>query len=186
MISTFLTEVSQIAGKFDVGEISLLVDELVSLRKRKGRLYLAGLGGSAANCAHAAADLQNLCDIQTYNLTGNVAYLTAIANDVGWNHIFDGYWFEENDALFVMSVGGGTLNVSFPLVLCIDRAKARGMKILGIVGRDGGYTKKHGDAVVVIPTVNPKRVTPLSEAFQVVLLHLLVSHPDLQLKPTRW
>lgn len=184
--SDFLAEVSDIANQMVAGEINLLVEELVRLRLFAGRLFIAGLGGSAANASHAANDFRKLCGIEASCLTDNVAELTARANDDGWNNIFGTEFWTKRDALMVLSVGGGTLNTSFPLCLAIDAAKARKMRVMGIVGRDGGYTKQHGDAVVVIPTVNDKHVTPHTEAFQMVILHLLVSHPELQTKKTKW
>ena len=181
----YLLEVQEIAKLLPEVQIESLVAELKALRDRGGRLFLVGLGGSAANCSHAVNDFRKLCGIDAYTPVDNIAELTARANDDGWEKIFAGIAFTSKDALFVLSVGGGTDAVSVPLWYCL--AKAAGLcRIFGIVGRDGGQTAKYGNIVVVIPTVNPNHVTPHTEAFQMVLLHLLVSHPSLQLRPTKW
>jgi len=155
-------------------------------------LFLLGVGGSAANCSHAVNDFRKLCGIESYTPTDNVAELTARVNDEGWSTVFC-EWLkvsraDADDAVFVMSVGGGDLakNVSPNLVTAVQEAKARGMTVLGIVGRQGGYTKAVGDHVVVVPTVAEGRVTPHAEAFQAVIWHCLVSHPLLQLSATKW
>jgi D-sedoheptulose 7-phosphate isomerase len=151
-----------------------------------------GVGGSAANCSHAVNDFRKLCGIETYSPVDNVSELTARTNDEGWDTVFAG-WLEisqlnEKDAILVYSVGGGDAerNISANIVKAIDLAKARSAKVFGIVGRDSGYTAKHGDVVVLIPAVNPNWVTPLSEAFQAVVWHCLVSHPALQRRQTKW
>ncbi|MGA3064315.1 MAG: SIS domain-containing protein [Methylocystis sp.] len=188
----FLNEVQQVAKLLDVAAIEVLVEELARLRTREGRLFLIGVGGSAGNCSHAANDFRKLCGIEAYAVTDNVSELTARANDEGWETIFAA-WLEvsrlsENDAIFVLSVGGGDpiRNVSVNLVKAIDLAKQRGARVLGIVGRTDGHAVKRGDVVVVVPQVNPERVTPLSEAFQAVVWHCLVSHPALQSRRTKW
>lgn len=188
----FLNEVQQVAKLLDVAAIEMLVEELARLRTREGRLFLIGVGGSAGNCSHAANDFRKLCGIEAYAATDNVSELTARANDEGWETIFAA-WLEvsrlsENDAVFVLSVGGGDpiRNVSVNLVKAIDLAKERGARVLGIVGRTDGHAVKRGDVVVVVPQVNPERVTPLSEAFQAVVWHCLVSHPVLQSRRTKW
>jgi len=188
----FLNEVQQVAKLLDVAAIEVLVEELARLRTREGRLFLIGVGGSAGNCGHAANDFRKLCGIEAYAVTDNVSELTARANDEGWETIFAA-WLEvsrlsENDAIFVLSVGGGDpiRNVSVNLVKAIDLAKQRGARVLGIVGRTDGHAVKRGDVVVVVPQVNPERVTPLSEAFQAVVWHCLVSHPALQSRRTKW
>jgi D-sedoheptulose 7-phosphate isomerase len=188
----FLNEVQQVAKLLDVAAIEVLVEELARLRTREGRLFLIGVGGSAGNCSHAANDFRKLCGIEAYAVTDNVSELTARANDEGWETIFAA-WLEvsrlsENDAIFVLSVGGGDpiRNVSVNLVKAIDLAKQRGARVLGIVGRTDGHAVKRGDVVVVVPQVNPERVTPLSEAFQAVVWHCLVSHPALQSRHTKW
>jgi len=188
----FLNEVQQVAKLLDVAAIEVLVEELARLRTREGRLFLIGVGGSAGNCSHAANDFRKLCGIEAYAVTDNVSELTARANDEGWETIFAA-WLEvsrlsENDAIFVLSVGGGDpiRNVSVNLVKAIDLAKQRGARVLGIVGRTDGHAVKRGDVVVVVPQVNPERVTPLSEAFQAVVWHCSVSHPALQSRRTKW
>ena len=188
----FLNEVQQVAKLLDVAAIEALVDELARLKTREGRLFLIGVGGSAGNCSHAANDFRKLCGIEAYAVTDNVSELTARANDEGWDTIFAA-WLEVSrlsgdDAIFVLSVGGGDpiRNVSVNLVKAIDLAKERGARVLGIVGRADGHTAKSGDVVVVVPQVNPERVTPLSEAFQAVIWHGLVSHPALQSRRTKW
>lgn len=190
--SIFLNEISEIARRLSPEAVEALCDELVALRDREGRLFILGVGGSAGNCGHAVNDFRKLCGIETYAPTDNVSELTARTNDEGWSTVFS-EWLKVSranakDAIFVFSVGGGNLekNVSANIVAAIQEAKTRGLKILGIVGRDGGYTKQAGDAVVVIPTVNESRVTPHAEAFQAVVWHCLVSHPKLQKNKTKW
>jgi len=190
--SVFLAEMQEIAARMPADAIEQLCAELVELRAREGRLFLLGVGGSAGNCGHAVNDFRKLCGIEAYAPTDNVSELTARANDEGWHTIFS-EWLKvshanEKDALLIFSVGGGDLenNVSPNLVTAIQEAKSRRLKIFGIVGRDGGYTGQVGDVVVVIPTVEPSRVTPHSEAFQAVVWHCLVSHPKLQMVATKW
>jgi D-sedoheptulose 7-phosphate isomerase len=188
----FLEEMREIAAKLSPDIIERLASELAALRERGGRLFLLGVGGSAGNCGHAVNDFRKLCGIEAYAPTDNVSELTARANDEGWHTIFS-EWLKvsranEKDAVLVLSVGGGNVekNVSPNLVTAIQEAKKRGLKVFGIVGRDGGYTKQAGDVVVVIPTVEASRVTPHSEAFQAVVWHCLVSHPALQQVATKW
>lgn len=188
----FLQETAEIAQTIDPRQIEALCAELVALRARGGRLFLLGVGGSAANCAHAVNDFRKLCDIETYAPTDNVSELTARINDDGWDGAFVGWLHvsraKAEDAVFVLSVGGGDVKrrVSMNLVEAMRFAKERGMRVLGIVGRDGGYARQVGDAVVVVPTVAPSRVTPHAEGWQAVVWHCLVSHPDLQKVPTKW
>jgi D-sedoheptulose 7-phosphate isomerase len=172
--------------------IEHLAGELVRLRERSGRLFLLGVGGSAGNCSHAVNDFRKLCGIEAYSPIDNVSELTARTNDEGWDTVFAA-WLETsrlnaNDAILIFSVGGGDAdrNVSTNLVKAIDAAKKRSAKVFGIVGKDTGYTAKQSDVVVVIPQVNPAWVTPLSEAFQAVVWHCLVSHPKLQKNATKW
>jgi D-sedoheptulose 7-phosphate isomerase len=188
----FFSESGTICSAIDTAKIEVLADELASLRDRKGRLFLLGVGGSAGNCSHAVNDFRKLCAIEAYSPVDNVSELTARANDEGWETIFAG-WLDisrlgPNDAIFVLSVGGGDVarNVSTNIVKAVDYAKAKGARVFGVVGKDTGYTAKQGDAVVVVPMVNEARVTPLSEAFQAVVWHCLVSHPKLQMKKTKW
>ena len=189
---TYLQETAQIAGSIDPNLIEALVQELVALRSRNGRLFFIGVGGSAGNCGHAVNDFRKLCGIEAYAPTDNVSELTARTNDEGWETVFSG-WLKvshptEKDAVFVFSGGGGNLekNVSANIVAALKEAKARNMKVFGVVGRDGGYTKQVGDCVVVIPTIDSSRVTPHTEAFHGVVWHCLVSHPDLQQIATKW
>jgi D-sedoheptulose 7-phosphate isomerase len=190
--SDFLAEVERICSSVDVGVVEKLADELAALRERGGRLFLLGVGGSAGNCSHAVNDFRKLCGIEAYTPIDNVSELTARTNDEGFDTVFTG-WLEvsrisKNDALLIYSVGGGDAerNVSVNLMRAIDLAKARGAKVFGIVGRKTGYTAKQGDVVVVIPEVNPARVTPLSEGMQAIIWHCLVSHPVLQIRKTKW
>ena len=189
---TYFKEVAEIAGQIDHAGIERLVDELVALRKNEGRLFLLGVGGSAANCAHAVNDFRKLCGIEAYAPTDNVSELTARTNDEGWETVFAA-WLKTSracarDAVFVFSVGGGDAerNVSANIVAALKLAKERSLKVLGVVGRDGGYTRKVGDAVIVIPMADASRVTPHTEAFQAVVWHCLVSHPALQIQATKW
>ena len=188
----FLKEVAKIAGRIPPGEIEAMAAELVSLRERQGRLFIIGVGGSAGNCSHAVNDFRKLCGIEAYAPTDNVSELTARTNDEGWETVFS-EWLKvsranANDAILVFSVGGGNVEkgVSANLVAAVKEGKARRLRILGIVGRDGGYTKKAGDVVIVVPTVEETRVTPHAEAFQAVIWHCLVSHPKLQKRATKW
>ncbi len=191
-VHTYFQEVAQLAQRIDVARIEALALELKALRDRAGRLFFLGVGGSAANCSHAVNDFRKLCGIEAYAPTDNVAELTARVNDEGWETVFAA-WLRtsratEKDAIFVFSVGGGNLekNVSPNLVAALKEAKSRNMKVYGVVGRDGGYTAKVGDCVVLIPTVDAGRVTPHTEAFQAVVWHCLVSHPVLQQTATKW
>jgi D-sedoheptulose 7-phosphate isomerase len=188
----FLNEVEKICSTVDVDTVERLVNELAALRERGGRLFLLGVGGSAGNCSHAVNDFRKLCGIEAYTPIDNVSELTARTNDEGFDTVFTG-WLEvsrisSNDALLIYSVGGGDAerNVSVNLMRAIDLAKARGAKVFGIVGRKTGYTAKQGDVVVVVPEVNPARITPLSEGMQAIIWHCLVSHPDLQIRRTKW
>ena len=165
---------------------------LARLRDRGGRLFLLGVGGSAANCSHAVNDFRKLAGIESYSPCDNVAELTARTNDEGWDTIFEA-WLrtsraKADDAVLVLSVGGGDANrgISPNIVKALDEAKKRGMAIYGIVGRDGGYTRKVGDIVVVVPTVDPDLVTPHAEAFQAVIWHCLVCHPLLLARSNKW
>lgn len=190
--SVYLHEVVETAQQLSSESIEALCDELVALRDQGGRLFIIGVGGSAGNCGHAVNDFRKLCGIEAYAPTDNVSELTARTNDEGWHTVFS-EWLKvsragEKDAILVFSVGGGDLekNVSPNIVGAVQQARAAGLRILGIVGRDGGYTKKHGDVVVVVPMVEASRVTPHAEAFQAVIWHCLVSHPKLQKNATKW
>jgi D-sedoheptulose 7-phosphate isomerase len=191
-VHSHLQEVIAIVERVDGAAVDRLVVALSDLRARGGRLFFLGVGGSAGNCSHAVNDFRKIVGIEAYAPTDNVSELTARANDEGWETVFS-EWLKVSrlcatDAVFVMSVGGGNLekNISPNLVLALKHAKAVGATVMGIVGRDGGYTAKVGDAVVVIPTVNTDSITPHTEAFQAVIWHLLVSHPVLKVKQTKW
>ena len=188
----YFSEVVEIAQRLPIDVVEALCDELVGVRQRDGRLFILGVGGSAGNASHAVNDFRKLCGIEAYAPTDNVSELTARTNDEGWPTVF-AEWLKVSranarDALLIFSVGGGNLqkNVSPNLVAAIVEAKARGLRVLGIVGRDGGYTKEAGDCIVVVPTIDEGRVTPHSEAFQAVIWHCLVSHPKLQKNATKW
>jgi D-sedoheptulose 7-phosphate isomerase len=187
-----LREAAEIVGRFDVAAIERTVDLLADLRRRGGRLFLLGVGGSAANCSHAVNDFRKICGIEAYAPTDNVSELTARTNDEGWASVFS-EWLKvsrltSNDAVLVLSVGGGNVekNVSPNLVAALQYAKQIGSRICGVVGRDGGYTATVADVCVIVPTVNPQNVTPHTEAFQAVVWHLLVSHPKLKAAETKW
>jgi D-sedoheptulose 7-phosphate isomerase len=189
---TFIAESMEILKRTDVAAIEKIVEVLVQTRERGGRLFILGVGGSAANASHAVNDFRKIVGIETYTPTDNVSELTARTNDEGWASVFKG-WLQgshlnSNDTVMVFSVGGGNLekNVSPNLVLALQMAKEIGAKIVGVVGRDGGYTAQVADACVVIPTVNPEHVTPHTEAFQSVVHHLLVTHPRLKAAQTKW
>jgi D-sedoheptulose 7-phosphate isomerase len=189
---THLEETVAVAQRLDVAAIEAMADLLAAVRDGGGRLFFLGVGGSAANCAHAVNDFRRLAHIEAYAPTDNVSELTARTNDEGWATIFV-EWLKTSrlsgkDAVFVLSVGGGSLehNISPNLVMALEHAKAVGSKVLGIVGRDGGYTAQVADVSVVIPTVNAETITPHVEAFQAVVWHLLVSHPKLKAEQTKW
>ncbi len=189
---TYFHEVVKVAQSIDIAAIERLAQDLAALRERGGRLFFLGVGGSAGNCGHAVNDFRKLCGIEAYAPTDNVSELTARTNDEGWETVFSA-WLRtsranKNDALFIFSVGGGNLekNVSPNLVAALKEAKERGLKVFGVVGRDGGYTKKVGDNVILVPTVDAARVTPHTEAFHAVVWHCLVSNPVLQQMATKW
>ena len=189
---TYLEQVVRVAQAIDAEELERIAGELADLKARGGRLFILGVGGSAANCSHAVNDFRKLCDIEAYTPVDNVAELTARTNDDGWESVFAswlrGSRADSDDAVLVFSVGGGDAarNVSANIVHALDEAKQRGMRILGIVGRDGGYTKQVGHAVVVIPTIDDSSITPHAEAFQAVLWHGLSCHPSLMVQANKW
>jgi D-sedoheptulose 7-phosphate isomerase len=190
--AAFLAEAAQIMARLDVTAIDHLVEQLVNLRDRGGRLFFLGVGGSAANAAHAVNDFRKLAHIEAYAPTDNVSELTARTNDEGWDTVFvswlKGSRLARRDLVFILSVGGGDLerNISPNLVRALEHAKQVGATVCGIVGRQGGYTARVADACVIVPTVNPDHVTPHAEAFQAVVWHLLVSHPALKANATKW
>jgi len=188
----YLAEAQQILAQIDVDAIDRIVKLLVETRAGGGRLFILGVGGSAANASHAVNDFRKIAGIEAYAPTDNVSELTARTNDEGWSSVFDSWLkvsrLKSGDAVLVFSVGGGNLEagVSPNLVTALQYAKSVGAKIAGVVGRDGGFTAKAADACVVIPTVNAAHVTPHSEAFQAVVWHLIVSHPDIKKTETKW
>jgi D-sedoheptulose 7-phosphate isomerase len=188
----YLAEAHTVIDGLDKGAIERLADELAAVRERGGRLFILGVGGSAANASHAVNDFRKLADIEAYAPTDNVSELTARTNDEGWATVFAA-WLQTSrlkaeDMLLVLSVGGGSEEpaVSPNLVEALRFARRAGCRIAGIVGRDGGYTAEVADVAVVVPTVNPEHVTPHTEAFQPLIWHLLVSHPKVKAQPTRW
>jgi len=188
----FLDEVQQVTARLDAAAVEKCADELAHVRERGGRLFILGVGGSAGNAGHAVNDFRKICGFEAYAPTDNVSELTARTNDEGWATVFSewlkGSRIQAKDGLLIFSVGGGNLekNVSPNLVSAIQVAKQAGASIVGIVGRDGGYTAKEATACVIVPTVNPTHVTPHSEAFQAVIWHLFVSHPKLKVAQTKW
>ena len=188
----FLSETTAIINALDTNSIEAVATELGALRKRKGRLFILGVGGSAAHASHAVNDFRKLCAIEAYAPTDNVSELTARTNDEGWETTFFEWLrvshLEEGDALLVLSVGGGNLErkVSTNIVKAIQLAREVRAKVLGIVGRDGGYTARMADAAVVISPPLPERITPHTEGLAAVVWHLLVSHPLVQCTPAKW
>ncbi|MEI7821297.1 MAG: SIS domain-containing protein [Verrucomicrobiota bacterium] len=185
-------EAISILGQLDVDIIEKAVTLLASVRECGGRLFILGVGGSAGNASHAVNDFRKICGFEAYAPTDNVSELTARTNDEGWSTVFSewlrGSRLREEDALLILSVGGGNLekNVSPNLVEALKLAKERGATVIGIVGKDGGYTAQVADAAIIVPTVNPATITPHSEAFQAVVWHLFVSHPALKVRETKW
>lgn len=191
-IRQHLDELIRITEEIDSEIIDSMVDLLVDLKSTNGRLFILGVGGSAANANHAVNDFRKLVGIEAYSPTDNVAELTARTNDEGWHTVFSEWLrvskISNKDCLFILSVGGGSkeLNVSVNLIEAIDLANEVNARIIGIVGKDGGYTAKNSDLCLIIPTVNADSVTPHSEAFQSIIWHLLVSHPKLKANATKW
>jgi D-sedoheptulose 7-phosphate isomerase len=187
-----LDESIAITNLIDSHIIEEIVNLLCEIKESGGRLFVLGVGGSAANASHAVNDFRKLANIETYAPTDNVAELTARTNDEGWETVFSSWLRVSNlnskDCLFILSVGGGnkSKNVSPNLIEAIDLAKEVGAKITGVVGRDGGYTAENSTVCLIVPTINPETVTPHSESFQSVIWHLLVSHPKLKSNPTKW
>jgi len=188
----YLSECAEILRRLDPDAIDKAVGLLAETRSRSGRLFILGVGGSAANASHAVNDFRKIAGLEAYAPTDNVSELTARTNDEGWASVFE-QWLrtsrlQSRDLIFVLSVGGGNLEkqVSPNLVSALQYARSVGASIIGIVGRDGGYTAQAADVCVIVPTVNPVHVTPHAEAFQAVVWHLLVSHPDLKKVETKW
>ena len=188
----FFKQSAEIIDRVDFAVIEQMAESLVNLRKESGRLFFLGVGGGAGHASHAVNDFRKICGIECYSPIDNVSELTARTNDEGWDTVFSS-WLEtskinEHDAVFVFSVGGGNLekNISANIVNALKVAKSRKALILGVVGRDGGYTKEVGDHVLIIPTIDKNHVTPHTEGFQAVVWHCLVSHPQLQMNKTKW
>lgn len=191
-LSRYFSESAEIARTLDQSRVEQMVEILFTAREKGGRLFILGVGGSAGNAGHAVNDFRKICGIETYAPTDNVSELTARTNDEGWDTSFSewlrGSRVREDDVVLVFSVGGGNLekNVSTNIVKAVVLAKKVGAKVIGVVGRDGGYTAQVGDAVAIVPTMSPDLVTPHSEAFQAVVWHGIVSHPRLKQIVTKW
>lgn len=191
-ISTYLDEVSQIAQSLDRNEIVKVANELINTRDNNGRVFFIGVGGSAGNASHAVCDLRKLTGIECYAPCDNVSELTARTNDEGWQTIFSGWLkvskLSSKDLIFILSVGGGSRerNISPGIVNAIELAKEVGSKVVGIIGKEEGYTRKEADASILVPVVNKNHITPHSESFQTVLWHLFASLPKLKINPTKW
>jgi D-sedoheptulose 7-phosphate isomerase len=190
--SKFLMETSKIANMLDDKILENMADELSNLRDRNGRLFFIGSGGGAGHSSHAVCDFRKLANIECYSPSDNVSELTARINDDGWDTAYSNWLevsnFNSNDSLFVFSVGGGSneKNISVNLVNCVSLANKLGSSVLGVVGRDGGYTKQSSELVMVIPTIDEYLITPHTEGWQAVLWHLLISHPKVAVNETKW
>ena len=173
-------------------EFNELISNIKRVQQNKGRIFFFGIGGSAANCSHAVNDFRKLAGIEAYAPTDNISEITARTNDEGFETVFVGYLsvskLNSQDCILILSVGGGDLekNVSKNLCVAIDYAKTKSARIIGIVGKEGGFTQKHADVCLIIPQVNPLHITQHSEAFQAVIWHLIVSHPKIRENPTKW
>jgi D-sedoheptulose 7-phosphate isomerase len=188
----FIAESRQILAKLDVEAIEKMVAKLAQARQKSGRIFFLGVGGSAANASHAVNDFRKIAGFEAYAPTDNVSELTARVNDESWESVFvnwlKGSRLRKEDVVFVFSVGGGNLekNISPNLVRAVQFAKEIGAAVLGVVGRDGGYTAKVADACCIVPTVNPENITPHAESFQATIWHLIVSHPTIKSAQTKW
>ena len=191
-IKTYLEQTSQIALMLDQNEIANAVSILKSVRENKGRLFILGVGGSAGNASHAVNDFRKIAGIESYAPTDNVSELTARVNDDGWDSVFKNWLrvsnLSSNDVVLVFSVGGGNVekNISVNLVTALKLAKQVSAKVIGVVSRDGGFTKEVADCCILVPTLSPDTVTPHAEEFQAIVWHLLVSHPDIQRNEMKW
>lgn len=188
----FLNESKEVINRIDASQIEQIAEILTEVRSNDGRVFFIGSGGGAGHASHAVCDFRKLCNIEAYAPYDNVSELTARVNDEGWDVTIINWLkvsrFNKKDCVFIFSVGGGSeeKNISMNLVNVVRYAKEINAKVVGIAGKDGGYTKKIGDAVVVIPTISNERITPHTEGFQAVIWHLLVSHPKLQMNPAKW
>ena len=187
-----LQEAAEIIKKIDIDKVESIVKIIAKIKEKKGRVFFLGVGGSAGNCSHAVNDFRKILGIESYTPTDNVSELTARINDEGWNSTFVEWLktsdLKSSDLIFIFSVGGGNLekNISVNLVEALKFAKSVNANIVGVVGRDGGYTAKVANSCVIIPTINESSITPHTEAFQAVIWHLIVSHPKLKLNETKW
>ena len=191
-IKNYLEQTSKIAQMLDQNEIAKAIRILKEAREKKGRLFILGVGGSAGNASHAVNDFRKIAGIESYAPTDNVSELTARTNDDGWNSVFKNWLRISNlsskDIILIFSVGGGNVekNISVNLIAAEKYAKEAGSRIIGIVSRDGGFTKEVADCCILIPTLSPETVTPHAEEFQAIVWHLLVSHPEIQLNEMKW
>jgi len=191
-INNYFVEVKEVVDKLDLYNIGKIVNELKEIKNTNGRLFILGVGGSAANASHTVNDFRKICGIESYAPTDNVSELTARTNDEGWENVFSKWLItskiNEKDGILILSVGGGNSekNISVNLINAIQVAKKYKSRIIGIVGKDGGYTAKNSTSCVIIPVVNEKNITPHSEAFQSVVLHCIVTHPDLKENEMKW
>lgn len=191
-VEKYLTDAKEIIDKMDKKQVKKMIDHLKAIKKRNGRLFFLGVGGGAANASHAVNDFRKICGFEAYTPMDNVPELSARINDEGWETVFI-YWLKqskltENDGVFIFSVGGGNLekNISVNLVRAIEYAKMINARVLGIVGRDGGYTAQAADACLIVPTIDSRTITPHTEAFQALISHLIVSHPELKETEMKW
>ncbi len=188
----FISDTLDTLNEIDLKEVEKLITDLINIKKKKGRLFFIGVGGSAANSSHAVNDFRKLCNIECYSLTDNVSELTARINDEGWNTSFSNWLkisnLNKNDAIFILSVGGGSIkkNISMNIVEAIKYSKKLKAKIFGIVGPNGGFTKLKGDTVIKLKIKNKKIITPIAESLQSVVWHLIVSHPKIKKNKTKW
>lgn len=191
-LNKYLSEHIKISNSLDLKVILKIILNILKIKKNNGRLFIIGVGGSAANASHAVNDFRKLCGIEAYSPTDNISELTARANDEGWESIFEGWLkvsnINKNDALFVFSVGGGNFkkNVSINIIKAIQLAKNKKTKILSIVGKNDGYAAIHSDECLIVPCVNNKNITPHSETFQTMIWHMIVTHPLLKKNKTKW
>jgi len=191
-VERYFDEVTEVVNKIDRDAVGKIIEELVWIKRNGGRLFILGVGGSAANASHTVNDFRKICGMECYAPTDNVSELTARVNDDGWETVFVKWLItsrlNEKDGILILSVGGGNAgkNISVNLINAIDLAKERKSRILGVVGKDGGYTAKNSSACVIIPVVNESSITPHSESFQSVVLHLIVTHPDLKQNEMKW
>lgn len=191
-INKFFNDIVLISNLINKDEIEKIIKSLILIRKKKGRIFFIGVGGSAANCSHAVNDFRKLCNIECYSLTDNISEFTARANDEGLDNTFVGWLkvskLKRNDAIFILSVGGGNLNkkVSLNIVEAIKYAKKNKIKIFSIIGKNNGYAYKFSNEKILVPNVDNKFITPYAESFQSIIWHCIVSHPKLKINKTKW